>query len=257
MYTEWRDPYFFPEVVYSEARTEWVENMPFNKCFVHAERGGEVEKVEEVTIPVLSLLDDKWCEYSEEFIRRMAGGERAVVPLPLHPRRALRQLPARAVPRHRHRRSTRTRTRSSSSTTSSAGWSRALEETGQLEDTMIFLSSDNGPQMETWPDAAYTPFRCAKGSTWEGGVRVPGIVVWPGMIEPTGPATGCSASPTCCRRCSRLAGEDERVPDDRFIDGVDQTSFLLAPDGRVEPQVPLLLAAAHVLGGARSASTSS
>ena len=41
MYSEWRDPYFFPEVVYSEARTDWIENMPFNRCFVHAERGGE------------------------------------------------------------------------------------------------------------------------------------------------------------------------------------------------------------------------
>jgi arylsulfatase len=54
MYTEWRDPYFFPEIVYSEARTEWVQNIAFNKCFVHATRGGEPENVEEVTIPVLS-----------------------------------------------------------------------------------------------------------------------------------------------------------------------------------------------------------
>ena len=52
---------------------------------------------------------------------------------------------------------------------------RRAARTGQLEDTLIFISSDNGPHMETWPDAAYTPFRCAKGSTWEGGVRVPGI----------------------------------------------------------------------------------
>ena len=41
MYTEWRDPYFFPEVVYCEERTKWIENQPFNKCFVHAEKGGE------------------------------------------------------------------------------------------------------------------------------------------------------------------------------------------------------------------------
>jgi arylsulfatase len=53
MYTEWRDPHFFPEVVYSKARTEWVQNMPFNRCFVHAKRGGKTENVEEVTIPVL------------------------------------------------------------------------------------------------------------------------------------------------------------------------------------------------------------
>jgi len=72
MYTEWRDPYFFPEIVYSEERTRWIENQPFNKCFVHAQRGGELTNVEEVTIPVLSQLDDKWACYSIEFIRRMA-----------------------------------------------------------------------------------------------------------------------------------------------------------------------------------------
>ena len=72
MYTEWRDPNFFPEIVYSEERTRWVENLPFNKCFVHATRGGETEDVEEVTVPVLSLFDDKWAAYSLEFIRRMA-----------------------------------------------------------------------------------------------------------------------------------------------------------------------------------------
>jgi arylsulfatase len=73
MYTEWRDPNFFPEIVYSEERTRWVENLPFNKCFVHATRGSEAENVEEVTIPVLSLLDDKWCDYSLDFIRRMGA----------------------------------------------------------------------------------------------------------------------------------------------------------------------------------------
>ena len=57
-----------------------------------------------------------------------------------------------------------------------------LEATGQMDDTLVFISSDNGPEMETWPDAAYSPFRSAKGSTWEGGQRVPAIVTWPGMI---------------------------------------------------------------------------
>lgn len=64
-----------------------------------------------------------------------------------------------------------------------------LTQTGQIEDTLIFITSDNGPHMETWPDAAYTPFRCAKGSTWEGGVRVPGLMVWPLMVSPTASIT--------------------------------------------------------------------
>ena len=96
-------PYFFPEIVYSDERTEWVKNMQFNKCFVHATRGGDTEDVEEVTIPVLSLLDEKWADYSLDFLRRMGATARrrrgAVVPLPLHPRRALRQLPAPRLPR--------------------------------------------------------------------------------------------------------------------------------------------------------------
>jgi len=73
MYTEWRDPYFFPEIVYNKARTQWIENQPFNRCFVHAAKGGQLENVEEVTIPVLSLLDDQWATYSIDFLRRMAG----------------------------------------------------------------------------------------------------------------------------------------------------------------------------------------
>ena len=99
MYTEWRDPYFFPEIVYSDARTEWVENIAFNKCFVHATRGGEVEEVEEVTIPVLSLLDDKWCDVLRELHREHGRRRTAVVPVPLHARRALRQLSAPRLPR--------------------------------------------------------------------------------------------------------------------------------------------------------------
>ena len=106
-----------------------------------------------------------------------------------------------------------------------------LEATGQLDDTLIFLSSDNGPEMETWPDAAYSPFRSAKGSTWEGGQRVPGIVAWPGMIDADRASDGLFSQMDLFNTILRLAGADDSIPSDRYIDGVDQTSFLLAPDG--------------------------
>jgi arylsulfatase A-like enzyme len=105
-----------------------------------------------------------------------------------------------------------------------------LRETGQLEDTIIFVSSDNGPHMETWPDSAFTPFRCAKGSTWEGGVRVPGLLMWPGVIEER-QSDGLFDFNDIMPTLLGLAGEGERIPKDRYIDGVDQASFLLAPDG--------------------------
>ena len=242
---------------YSEERTRWIENQPFNKCFVHGKKGEQLENVEEVTIPVLSLLDDKWADYSLDFVRRMGARGAAVVPLPLHARRALRQLSRTRGSWARRRPSIRTRTRSSSSTTSWAGWWPTLEATGQLESTIVFVTSDNGPEMETWPDAAYSPFRSSKGSTWEGGQRVPGIVSWPGMIDADRVSDGLFSLMDWFPTLLHLAGADDEIPSDRYIDGVDQTSFLAGWRRRLQPQVPLLLARLDVLGGAGRRSGSS
>ena len=106
-----------------------------------------------------------------------------------------------------------------------------LEETGQLDDTIVLVTSDNGPEMETWPDAAYTPFRCAKGSTWEGGVRVPLVVAWPGLIDAGRVSDGLFDFNDILPTVLSLAGAADEVPTDRFIDGIDQSSFLLAPEG--------------------------
>jgi len=46
------------------------------------------------------------------------------------------------------------------------------------------FSSDNGAEKYTWPDGGATPFRGEKGSTWEGGMRVPCVVRWPGVVKP-------------------------------------------------------------------------
>ena len=59
----------------------------------------------------------------------------------------------------------------------------ALHELGIADNTIVFYSTDNGPHMNTWPDAAMTPFRGEKNTNWEGGWRVPAMVRWPGKIE--------------------------------------------------------------------------
>ena len=58
-----------------------------------------------------------------------------------------------------------------------------LDELNIAENTLVFYSTDNGPHMNTWPDAAMTPFRGEKNTNWEGGWRVPAAVRWPGQIE--------------------------------------------------------------------------
>jgi arylsulfatase A-like enzyme len=59
-----------------------------------------------------------------------------------------------------------------------------LDELGLADDTIVMYSTDNGPHMNTWPDAAMTPFRSEKNTNWEGAFRVPMMVRWPGRIEP-------------------------------------------------------------------------
>ena len=59
-----------------------------------------------------------------------------------------------------------------------------LDELGITDDTIVIYSTDNGPHMNSWPDAAMTPFRNEKNSNWEGAFRVPELIRWPGVIEP-------------------------------------------------------------------------
>lgn len=58
-----------------------------------------------------------------------------------------------------------------------------IDELGITEDTLVVYSTDNGPHLNTWPDAAMTPFRSEKNSNWEGAFRVPELIRWPGHIE--------------------------------------------------------------------------
>ena len=59
-----------------------------------------------------------------------------------------------------------------------------LDELGIAEDTIVMYGTDNGPHLNSWPDAGMTPFRNEKNSNWEGAYRVPYLVRWPGVIEP-------------------------------------------------------------------------
>ncbi len=59
-----------------------------------------------------------------------------------------------------------------------------LDELGIADNTIVMYSSDNGAEKFTWPDGGTTPFRGEKGTTWEGGFRVPCAIRWPGVIDP-------------------------------------------------------------------------
>ena len=60
---------------------------------------------------------------------------------------------------------------------------KALDDAGIADNTFVMYSTDNGPHMNSWPDAGMTPFRNEKNSNWEGAYRVPCMVRWPGKIK--------------------------------------------------------------------------
>jgi arylsulfatase len=61
---------------------------------------------------------------------------------------------------------------------------KKLDDLGIADDTIVIYSTDNGAEKVTWPDGGVTPFHGEKGTTWEGGLRVPQVIRWPGVIEP-------------------------------------------------------------------------
>ena len=60
---------------------------------------------------------------------------------------------------------------------------QAIRDLGLAENTLVIWTTDNGAWVDAWPDAGYTPFRGKKGSSFEGGFRVPAIAWWPGTIK--------------------------------------------------------------------------
>ena len=59
-----------------------------------------------------------------------------------------------------------------------------LDDLGIANNTIVLYTTDNGAEIALWPDGAMTMFHGEKGTTWEGGFRIPMMVRWPGVVKP-------------------------------------------------------------------------
>lgn len=122
----------------------------------------------------------------------------------------------------------------------------AVNELGLRDDTVVLFTSDNGPwsndhkrqraknaKYVKWTQGPKTPWgssgplRGAKGSTWEGGLRVPGIVRWPDHVPAGRVSDAIVSTLDVLPTFAALADASDAVPHDRTIDGVDQSELFL------------------------------
>lgn len=105
---------------------------------------------------------------------------------------------------------------------------KALADKGADKDTIVVFTSDNGPWLNFGRHAGSAgPFREGKGTTFEGGVRVPFIVRWPGVVKPGSRTDALAANidvvPTIVEACAAKGPKNE----------IDGRSFLPLLKGEV------------------------
>jgi len=105
-----------------------------------------------------------------------------------------------------------------------------LKENGLDKDTIVWYSTDNGPEHSSWPYGGTTPFRGEKMTTYEGGVRVISMLRWPGVVKPGQVLNGIQAHMDMFTTLAAAAGvpdvnEDMRRDKKQYIDGVDNLDY--------------------------------
>ncbi len=114
-----------------------------------------------------------------------------------------------------------------------------LQQMGQLDNTIIVFTTDNGAEVITFPDGGNTPFKGGKLTTWEGGMRAPCVVRWPGHIKPGTVLSDIFASLDWVPTLVDLAGGPkgdalkQQIEAGKYpgivkttLDGVDQRAYL-------------------------------
>ena len=140
---------------------------------------------------------------------------------------------------------------------------KKLEDMGQLDNTIVVFTTDNGAEVQTFPDGGVTPFKAGKLTTWEGGMRAPCVIRWPGVVKPGTIFKDMFASldwvPTFVEIAGGPKGDElnKQIMAGKYkgivktkLDGVQPDRLPHRKVGKVESRLLLLLPGSRALGGA-------
>ena len=112
-----------------------------------------------------------------------------------------------------------------------------LDDNGLTDNTIVWYSTDNGPEHTSWPDGQTTPFRGEKMTTYEGGVRVPSMLRWPGTVPAGQTLNGIQAHQDMFTSLAAAAGIEDpaawvRDNKNQYLDGLDNRAYWTGESGK-------------------------
>jgi arylsulfatase A-like enzyme len=133
---------------------------------------------------------------------------------------------------------------------------QAVRDAGIERDTIVIFSSDNGPWVDAWPDAGYGPFRGAKGTPFENGWRVPGLMWAPGRLQAGTVLHGMMSHMDIWPTTAAMAGlstpsNSEYVGNDGkpiWFDGIDNSAYVTGKTKQSARQEWVYIDSVHLMG---------
>ena len=193
---------------------------------MEARKGGKAQEVAPLNVETLAMFEEKTFKRSVDFVERNAEGEKPfflywasnfVSMMTVHPdwkgKSAQGTNSGDQFMEHDHY---------------VGQFLRKLEDLGIAENTLVVWMSDNGPMYDLFPESSSSAFTGGKGDVLEGGVHVPAIAWWPGIIESNQISAELLQVTDMYTTAARIGGAMEEIPADRVIDGLEQSSYLMA-----------------------------
>ncbi|MGI9288876.1 MAG: arylsulfatase [Pseudomonadales bacterium] len=213
-----------------ELQPGWTREVSPNQPLLEGRAGEPSKKVGVYGLAMRPLMDEKITEKSVAYIRKQAG---STEPFFLYVPFSLPHSPPLPNPKFADKSKTDYQNALREIDANSGAILDALASAGIADNTIVVWASDNGPEtlqgigVQYGAQADSGPFRGEFPSAWEGAIRTPAIIRWPGHIPANRTSNELVSITDFYATFARMAGVESSIPRDRAMDSVDQSDLFL------------------------------